>query len=285
MLITSQNLHASIKLLVGVLIFYTAYCLLLFLMQRSLIYPRGFIGSVGKPDLESSGIQQIWLDTRYGRIESWYLPPVGIQPADIAVPTVIFAHGNAELIDYNVDEMLPFRQMGMGVLLVEYPGYGRSGGRPSQKSITAGFVAAYDMLLTRKIADPQKIILYGRSLGSGAVCALADRRPCAGLILISAFTSIRSFAIRYGAPGFLVLDPFDNLPVVKNYQNPILIFHGRYDNVIPYRHGLKLHQVAPRSRMISYDCAHNDCPPDWSSHYKSIADYLVRIGVRVSAAR
>ena len=279
MLFTSQNLYSSIKLLVGVLLFYAAYLVLLFLMQRTLIYPRGFMGIAGNPDLERMGIQQIWLDTPYGRIETWFLPPVGTPAAKAPVPTVIFAHGNAELIDYNVKEMAAFRQMGLGVLLVEYPGYGRSSGRPSQKGITTGFTMAYDMLIERKMADPQKIVLYGRSLGGGAVCALAARRPSAGLILLSAFTSIRSFAIRYGAPGFLVRDPFDNLEVVRNYQKPILIFHGKYDNVIPYRHGLQLHQAAPQSRMISYECAHNDCPPDWVSFHKSIADYLVEIGV------
>ena len=279
MLITSQSIFSSLKLMAGVLAFYAAYLLFMFIVQRALIYPRGFMGPAGVPELKRHGIQQVWLDTRYGRIETWYLPPFGASKDSPPVPTVIFAHGNAELIDYNVDEMMPFRQLGMGALLVEYPGYGRSSGSPSQKGITAAFTAAYDMLLERKIADPKKIVLYGRSLGGGAVCALAARRPSAGLILMSAFTSIRSFAIRYGAPGFLVRDPFDNLQVVTNYPNPILIMHGRYDNVIPYRHGLKLHQAAPNSRMISYECAHNDCPPDWNSFNDSVADYLAQINV------
>lgn len=285
MLITSQSLYSSLKLIAGVLAFYAAYLLFLFIVQRALIYPRGFMGPAGVPELKRYGIQQIWLDTRYGKIETWYLPPVGVSKDRPPVPIVIFAHGNAELIDYNVDEMMPFRQLGMGVLLVEYPGYGRSSGSPSQKGITAGFIAAYDMLLERKIADPEKIVLYGRSLGGGAVCALAALRSSAGLILMSTFTSIRSFAIRYGAPGFLVRDPFDNLQIVENYPNPILIIHGRYDNVIPYRHGLKLHQAAPGSRMISYECAHNDCPPDWNSYNDSIADYLAQINVIASVEK
>ena len=189
-------------------------------------------------------------------------------------PAVIFGHGNGELIDFWPDELKRFTQMGIALLLVEYPGYGRSAGSPSQQSITAAFVAAYDVLASREDIDSSRIVFLGRSLGGGAVCALSFKRPSAALILISTFTSARSFAKRYLAPSFLVRDPFDNLSVVKNYKGPILIMHGKQDTVIPFSHGKELHQATGRRKLIAYEAGHNDCPPDWKVFWQDIEDFL-----------
>jgi pimeloyl-ACP methyl ester carboxylesterase len=216
------------------------------------------------------------LDTGFGKVESWYLAP-GTAADRTPAPVVIFAHGNGELIDFWPDELKNFTKFGWGLLLVEYPGYGRSAGRPSQESITQIFIAAYDTLASRKDIDPDRIILFGRSLGGGAVCALASKRPTKALILMSTFTSVRSFAIRYLVPKFLVRDPFDNLEVVSNYKGPILILHGKHDGIIPYKHGMKLHNAAPHSKFITYDAGHNDCPPDWRIFWKDIESFLTEI--------
>ena len=163
----------------------------------------------------------------------------------------------------------------MAVLLVEYPGYGRSAGSPSQSSITEAFVAAYDALIARKDIDASRIVLFGRSLGGGAVCALSIKRPSAAQILMSTFTSARSFAKRYLAPSFLVRDPMDNLAAVEQYEGPILVIHGRHDTVIPYSHGISLHKAARAGKLITYDAGHNDCPPDWEVFWKDIEAFLV----------
>ena len=86
----------------------------------------------------------------------------------------LFLHTvNGELIDFWPHELKKLNRLGIGVLLVEYPGYGRSNGSPSQKNITEAFTGAYDMLVTRPDVDPSRIVLFGRSLGGGAVCILA----------------------------------------------------------------------------------------------------------------
>lgn len=159
-------------------------------------------------------------------------------------------------------------------MLVEYPGYGRSGGRPSQKSITAAFVAAYDAVISREDVDPSKIILFGRSVGGGAVCALAHHRPSAALILVSTFTSIQAMAAKFLTPKFLVRDPFDNLEVVQGYEGPILVIHGRNDRIIPFAHGNRLHRAAKNSQLITYESGHNDCPPDMDQFWQDIELFL-----------
>ena len=252
---------------------YLAYCGLLFLLQRQIMFPRGMIPQPAPSAPKIPGLEKIWLDTEFGKIESWLLPPLsgrGPGPA----PLVIFGHGNGELIDFWPDELKQFGRLGIAVLLVEYPGYGRSAGSPSQLSITATFIAAYDVMSSRKDIDSSRIVLFGRSLGGGAVCALAAKRPSAALILMSSFTSARSFAKRYLAPAFLVRDPFDNLSVVKDYKGPILIMHGKRDTVIPFSHGKELHQAAGQGKLIAYEAGHNDCPPDWKVFWQDVESFL-----------
>jgi fermentation-respiration switch protein FrsA (DUF1100 family) len=257
---------------------YVVYCALVFALQRQMIFPRSQIGygPVSLPD--NLPIEKFWLAIPGASVESWYIPPTG-GPLNERKPALIFAHGNAERIDVCIGQLMPFTALGIGVLLVEYPGYGRSTGAPSQKSITATFIAAYDMLAARHDVIPSKIVFYGRSLGGGAVCALAAERPAAALILASTFTGVRAMASRYLVPGFLVRDPFDNRSVVRDFSGPVLIVHGRYDDIIPYHHGTTLQQAAHRAKLLSYDCGHNDCPPDAERFWRDVATFLRETGI------
>jgi hypothetical protein len=259
---------------------YAVYCTLVFAFQRQMIFPRSHIGyaPVALPD--NLSIEQIWLTIHGATVESWYIPPTG-GPANRRGPALIFAHGNAERIDVCIGELMPCTALGIGVLLVEYPGYGKSTGTPSQKSITAAFLAAYDMLAARHDVDPSKIVFYGRSLGGGAVCALAAARPAAALILASTFTGIRAMASRYLVPGFMVRDPFDNLTVVRDFSGPVLVVHGRHDDIIPFQHGTTLQKAARRAKLLAYDCGHNDCPPDAERFWRDIATFLREAGIIV----
>ena len=267
-----------LKYIFWALCLYIAYCGLLFVVQRQIMFPRGMIPQPAPVSRKIPGLEIIWLETAAGRVESWLLTPLPGRSAG-SIPAVIFGHGNGELIDFWPDELKGFTRLGMALLLVEYPGYGRSAGSPSQKSITETFTAAYDVLAARKDIDSSRIVLFGRSLGGGAVCALSNHRPSAAMILMSTFTSVRSFARRYLAPSFLVRDPLDNLTAVKNYQRPILIMHGRHDTVIPFSHGTALHKAARKGKLIAYEAGHNDCPPDWEAFWKDVKVFLVENGI------
>ena len=267
-----------IRIGLSLIISYLAYCCLLFLLQRRIIFPRHVVGTPAAPVMTLPGLEEMWLQTSDGKVESWFLPAAGLAPGQRA-PAVIFAHGNAELIDFWPLELRRFSSLGVGLLLVEYPGYGRSEGTPSQRSITDAFLAAYDAMVERKDVDPSRILLFGRSLGGAAVCALAARRPSAGLVLMSSFTSIRSFAGRFLIPDLLVRDRFDNLSVVRAYPNPVLVIHGRHDSIIPYSHGKRLYGAARSGDMVTYDCGHNDCPPKWDAFWKDVEAFLDRAGI------
>jgi len=266
------------KIVLWFFCFYLAYCGLLFFIQRHIMFPCIKTSELSNISENMPDIEKNWINAGCGKIETWFIPPSS-QHGQSPRPAVIFAHGNAEIIDQWPERLKKFTELGIGVLLVEYPGYGRSTGSPSQKSITEAFVAAYDALILRKDVDPSEIILIGRSIGGGAACALATKRPSAMLILMSSFINTKTMASKYHAPDFLVLDTFDNISTVKSYSGPVLIVHGKNDEVIHYGHGLTLFNAAKRGKMLTYNCGHNDCPPDWDIFQKEIKSILQEAGI------
>ena len=270
------RLHPFVQIVSGGILLFLVYCCLLFLLQRQIVFPRNQIrGALGAPANHPS-LEQFWLDLPYGKVEAWFLPP---ELEGWPAPAVIFAHGNAELIDFWVEDLRGFTRLGVGVLLVEYPGYGRSEGSPSQEGIVEAFVSGYDTLVAREDIDASRIVLFGRSLGAGVVCALAEKRPSAALILMSPFTSVRALAARMLFPGFLVRDPFDNLAVVSAYSKPVLVIHGTHDEIIPYGHGEALARVAQQGKLVSYEAGHNDIPPRWDVFWRDVEAFLGDTGI------
>lgn len=268
-------IQTILRLLALAAISYAAYALLIFLMQRQIIYPGRYLRVNGPPP---SGIVPVAVVTAAGRGEAWFMPPLTRKQGERR-PLVIFFHGNGEIIDYLPEQVEGFRELGMGVLLVEYPGFGRSAGEPGEKSITETAVAAYDAMLRRDEVDPRRIVLFGRSLGGGAACALAARRPAAALILQSTFSSTKAVAASLLVPGFLVRDVFDNAAVLADYRQPVLLFHGSNDTTLPPEHSRRLQRLAPNARLVEFPSDHNDFPPDWREFYRVIAGFLRDAGV------
>jgi fermentation-respiration switch protein FrsA (DUF1100 family) len=266
------------KLCIGALLAYGMYAVFYFSIQRKLLFPGRQI------EIPSAGtapgfVQKIPLAVSFGSVESWFVPAAD-GSGEGRRPAVIFAHGNAEIIDYCLDELLPYRDLGIHLLLVEFPGYGRSEGEPSERTIAETMAAAYDRIAARDDVDAGRIFAHGRSVGGGAICRLAAQRPLRALVLQSTFTSVRSFAARYFLPPLLVRDPFDNLSVVRSFNGPVLVIHGRHDEIIPYKNGVRLASAAKNGKLLSYDCAHNDCPPDHGRYWNDISGFLASAGIR-----
>src|SRR5215831_6209255 len=162
---------------------YALWALLLFTQQRRMMFLAWGAPAPGA-GAPPAGVERTWLQTVSARVEAWYLAP---RPAAVPAGAVIFAHGNGETIDAWPRELERFRGLGFGVLLVEYAGYGRSSGAPTEASVRDAFVAAYDWLRAQPEIDSERIVGFGRSLGGGAICGLSRERPLAALILLSAF--------------------------------------------------------------------------------------------------
>jgi fermentation-respiration switch protein FrsA (DUF1100 family) len=265
-------------LLLSVPALIAAYWLLLFLTQRAILYPRPLGATPSRPP----SAKPIWLTTPAGRIEAWFLAPAAGTPAP--APLLLFAHGNGELIDHWGNAFDEPRAWGFGVLLVEYPGYGRSEGSPSESSIRDGILAAYDWAKAQPDVDATRIVAHGRSLGGGAVCLLARARPVAALILESTFTSVRAFAHRFGAPELLVRDPFDNLAALAHYPGPLLVLHGERDELIPPAHGRALAAAHQDAEFRALPCGHNDCAEPWPEIRAFLAKHQLPRAVANAAA-
>jgi len=248
----------AMRLALAVTLVLAAYWTLLFFAQRSMLFPMpAAAGAPPRPPF----VEPIWLNTSFGRVEAWHLP--AIAQAQERAPLLLFAHGNGELIDYWPEEFDEPRRWGAGVLLVEYPGYGRSGGSPSQASIAEAMLAAYDWARQQARVDASRIIPYGRSLGGGAAAILSTERPVPALILESSFSSVAAFAAGFGAPRFLVRDPFESVSAVHSFSGPILILHGDRDDIVPPHHARALAAAARNATLTFMPCGHNDCSRPW----------------------
>ena len=251
----------------------------IYLVQRSMMFPGGMRSADRAAIARHPGLESSWIEIAGARVETWFAPARGHGDGR-SRPLVIFAHGNGELIDDWPEALAGFAERGIHLLLVEYPGYGRSTGRSSQASISAVMLAAYDAAVTRPGVDRDRVVLYGRSLGGAAVCSLLGRRSVAALILQSSFTSVTALAREaFLLPAFLVRDAFDNLSAVEAYTGPVLVVHGTSDTIIPHAHGVALSRAASRGRLISYRCGHNDCPPSWRRFWTDVDAFLIETGI------
>lgn len=178
-------------------------------------------------------------------------------PAGESAPLLLYNHGNGEDLGWIRPLLETFRARGIAVLAYDYPGYGLSSGRASE----AGCYAAADRVFQHAVETlgyrPEAIRLYGRSVGSGPACYLAERYPVAGLILDGAFTSTFRVLTRIKV---LPFDRFDNQARLPRIKCPILILHSKGDAIIPIAHALQnARTVGPRVRTLWVDKAgHNN---------------------------
>lgn len=255
---------------------YCLYAVLALVLQRTMLFPGTQRSAIPNPPVARHGGEVIWLAVAAGKVEAWFLPARSVQgPA----PAMLFAHGNYELIDDWPESLGPLRDRGVSLMLVEYPGYGRSAGSPTEESVRAVMEAAFDALAARPEVDANRIVAYGRSLGGGAVCTLMPGRRPAALILQSTFSSLGPFAHSMGLPAWLLRDRFDNRRSVRGYDGPILSVHGLRDDVIPYAHAERLRAASERVEVLDYPCAHNDCPPDFAKFFDQVIVFLRGSGV------
>jgi fermentation-respiration switch protein FrsA (DUF1100 family) len=225
--------------------------------------------------LDAAGGEAVWLDVDGHRVEAWFLPARRAG----RTPLILNTHGNGELIDQWAAKIAPLRDAGIGVLLVEYPGYGRSGGSPSEKSITSTMLAAYDWAVKDPRVDAARIVAHGRSMGGGAAGQLLKHRRVAALILESTYTSLADMVTAHGVPDMLVLNRLDTIAALRDYAGPVLVLHGATDGAIPVAHAWALAQASPRSRLEIRACGHNDCPLPW----EVVLGFLAENGVFTAA--
>jgi fermentation-respiration switch protein FrsA (DUF1100 family) len=178
-------------------------------------------------------------------------------PAANARYVLLFSHGNAEDIGQNIPWFHELNDAAFSVFAYDYRGYGTSEGTSSEKTVYEDVLAAYEYLTTTLNIPPERIISVGRSLGCAGAVELAYRKPVAGLVLQAPF--LTAFRVLTRVP-VLPFDRFRNDRKIRSIRAPLLIIHGRNDEVVPFRHGEGLFRLAnePKRFVAIDDAGHND---------------------------
>jgi pimeloyl-ACP methyl ester carboxylesterase len=246
------------------------------LLERKLIYFPQRAHDVRPGDL-GLAFEDLRLTTEDGvAIHAFYLPPPG-EPRW----TVLFAHGNAGNVSHRLDRALLLQaRLGAAVLLFDYRGYGRSEGSPDEEGTYRDARAAHRWLVEEKRLPPERLVLFGESLGSAVALDLALSRPCRALVLESPFASIPAMA-RAVYP-FLPLWPlvrtrYDNEAKARRLGVPLLVLHGERDEVVPFAQGRRVFEAAPgEKRFFAIPRAgHNDTyVAGGEAYWDAIRDFL-----------
>ncbi len=207
-------------------------------------------------------------------IHGWFFPP-----PDDGAPVLLFCHGNAGNISHRLDNVRHLVRHGLGVLLFDYRGYGRSTGRPSEKGVYRDGRAVYEHLVNERKIPPERIVPFGRSLGAAVALETALHHPVRCVILESAFTSTRGMARRMGP--FALLSPvlpanYNNLDKIPRLEVPKLIIHGRDDEIVPFKMGETLFRAASGVKaFLPLDGAgHNDTyVAGGEPYFKALAEF------------
>ena len=205
-----------------------------------------------RPSYRAGELPIVMVPRQGGSVATLHLP----NPR--AAVTLLYAHGNAEDLGHVAPVLEEFRRAGFAVLAFDYRGYGVStGGPPSTEGATRDMEAVYQHAVHTLGVAPSRLVLYGRSVGSGPATELAARVPVGGLVLESAFVS--TFRVLTRIP-LLPFDRFPNLRHLRQVRCPVLVIHGTEDEVIPVSHGRRLYAIAaePKEALWVEGAHHND---------------------------
>jgi fermentation-respiration switch protein FrsA (DUF1100 family) len=224
-------------------------------------------------------LEDIWFASADGtRLFGWYVE------AAAASPVLLWCHGNAGNIINRLENLRELYRLGLSVFLFDYRGYGRSQGRPTEEGLYQDARGAYEYITRGRRIPPERLVIFGRSLGAAVAGEVAVSRPASCLILESCFPSIEAVAKYhyYGIPLHWLLGASfrlsDRLPKLSL---PKLFVHGDRDEIIPLPLGEETFHACPPPKdfYVVKGADHNDVP------FVGGRRYYARLRAFISAAR
>lgn len=211
------------------------------------------------------------------RIHAWWCPTRDGQPSQGAL---LHCHGNGGNLSHRGASVeLWHEQLNLAVLLFDYPGYGKSEGRPSEMGCYAAADAAYDWLVNQQRVPAERVLIYGGSLGGAVAVDVGSRRPHRGLVLVSTFASVPEMAalvFRSRLAGRFIGQRFDSLAKIERCHKPVFLAHGTADRVVPPAQSELLYARAnePKELFLMPQLDHNHTPvPEF---YPRLRNFLSR---------
>lgn len=237
-------------------------------------YPDGF----WEPQSVGINVEDIYFSAADGvKLHAWFVP------AQNPVATLMWFHGNAGNLSHRLDNIQALLPLNLNVFIFDYRGYGRSEGTPDEAGIYLDSQAAYDVLVKTKNIVPEKLFLFGRSLGGVFAAKTAATNPAAGLILESTFTSAQDMAKKmfpFLPLGKAIRSKLDAVGMVQNLKMPKLFLHGTKDEIVPYTLGRKLFDAASEPKEF-YDikgAGHNDTyTVGGKSYFQALQGFILRV--------
>lgn len=192
------------------------------------------------------------------KVHAWYVPVLN----ETSKGTVLFCHGNAGNISYLVDRIKDVNSFGYDCMVIDYRGFGKSGGEPSEQNMYEDVLSAWEYLTVVRKIPASKIIVHGRSLGGGAASWLASKVRPAALVLESTFSSALTLAqekVFYLPIETLLNFKFDTMSRLNEINCPIFVVHSKDDELIPYKHGQDLYRaVKGEKKFLEISGSHNE---------------------------
>ncbi len=173
--------------------------------------------------------------------------------------TILFLHGNAGSLENRIHKLNHFKEMEINFLIIAWRGFSGNKGKPTEKGLYEDARSAIRWLKQKGVGK-ENIILYGESLGTGVVTEIAQNENFAGIILESPFTSmIDAGKDKYPflPVRFLLKDKYESDKKIKNIKIPILVMHGKIDNIVPFHMGKKIYELA-NTPKYSYFSEYDD---------------------------
>jgi len=214
-------------------------------------------------------VEDVWFETDDGvKLHGWYCTPCRVvDGVDQPIPTegvLLYLHGNAGNLSHRYDQIHLLMFLGMSVFIIDYRGYGRSEGKPSEKGLYVDARAAWSCLTEGRQVDPCNIVVLGNSLGGAVAIDLASDGGAApaGLVVQSSFTSVADMA-RLAmpiVPRSWIRTKMDSVAKIDRVGCPKLFVHSRVDEIVPYKLGRRLYEAAssPKQFYTVEDAGHND---------------------------
>lgn len=248
-----MNLRLLWNIVLVAMVAYAAMVLLLFVFQSRLVYfPQVGREIVVTPLAYGLDHEPVDIRTEDGEsLHAWWVPASVRSPEGRGI--VLFFHGNAGNISHRLDYLLMFNRLGYATLIVDYRGYGRSSGVPSEQGTYRDALAAWQWLAHKRNAAPQDIVLAGESLGGAVASWLAARHAPRALLLMSTFTSVPDLAAQiypFMPVRLIARFGYDNLSNVRRIRSPLLVAHSRDDEIVPFAHGQALFAAAAGPRQF-----------------------------------
>ncbi|HLW68199.1 MAG TPA: alpha/beta hydrolase [Gemmataceae bacterium] len=206
------------------------------------------------------------------KIHAWWCPRDGAPGA------LLYCHGNGGNLSMRAEWFRDLQEgLNVSVLAIDYPGYGKSDGRPSEQGCYAAAEAAFDWLTNEAHIPPEQIVLFGESLGGGVATEIATRRPCRALVLYCSFLSVPEVGqhhYRFLPVRRFMRNRFDNDSKIPGLKIPVFIAHGDADGVIPPSHAMQLFAIANGPKAIYWEAGAGHVMDPSPAFLAALRDFL-----------